>query len=352
VRRFFTSRPESPVRKQVFFSIVVVLMVLVVTSIGVVELWPESTLDSKTVCIDPGPSVDVLNNFSTLVKRPINCAVLFSDSNRFWSQWARPWFIESTNYGRYDWRMWLKANPAVRRVVITQEMVPADVPSNWRELGSVGTYDHYARQLAVNLVAAGMGNAIIRLGHEMNGTWYHDSLGNDPAQYRDWANYWARIVKVMRAVSGANFLFDWCVSSGYRNIPFDKFYPGNSIVDIVGIDVYDSGMPGNPQNTRVRWAGLFAENDGLAQVLKFAHEHKKPISVPEWGLVAKGSHGLGDDPTYAEGVVSIVKDNAVAYQSYFDSPNDSIVPLQNATQSLRVWEEYFGSGGSLPGGPW
>ena len=62
-------------------------------------------------------------------------------------------------------------------------MVPDDVPSNWRVLGAEGAYDGYARQFAANLVAAGMGNAVIRLGHEMNGNWYHDSLGNDPAQY-------------------------------------------------------------------------------------------------------------------------------------------------------------------------
>ena len=83
-----------------------------------------------------------------------------------------------------DWRKWLDADRAGRRVVLSQEMVPDDVPSNWRELGAAGAYDGYARQLAANLVAAGMGNAVIRLGHEMNGTWYHDSLGNDPGSVR------------------------------------------------------------------------------------------------------------------------------------------------------------------------
>ena len=81
----------------------------------------------------------------------------------------------------------------------------------------------------------------------MNGTWYHDSLGNDPAQYGDWSAYWARIVKVMRSVSGAHFLFDWNVNAGYRNIPLASYYPGDSVVDVIGIDIYDSGMPGNPR---------------------------------------------------------------------------------------------------------
>ena len=289
--------------------------------------------------------------FSNLVGTPVNCAVLFNDANTGWAQWVDPWFTHPGPAGT-DFTPWVKADPAGRRVVVTQEMVPADVPANWRVLGAEGAYDGYARQLAVNLVAAGMGNAVIRLGHEMNGTWYHDSLGNDPAQYKDWAEYWARIVRAMRSVSGAHFLFDWNVNAGYRDIPLSTFYPGNDVVDVIGIDIYDAGMPGNPSNQAARWTSLDTEGDGLAQITAFARANGKPLSFPEWGLISASSGGAGDDTAYVQGIAAAIKDNNVVFQSYFDKPTGGVLPLQNVPNSLSLWKKYFGSGGELSGSPW
>ncbi len=43
----------------------------------------------------------------------------------------------------------------------------------------------------------------------------------------------------MRSVPGASFRFDWTINAGYRPIPFNDYYPGNDVVDIIGMDVYD-----------------------------------------------------------------------------------------------------------------
>ena len=195
-----------------------------------------------------------------------------------------------------------------------------------------------------------MGNAVIRLGHEMNGTWYHDGLGNDPAQYGDWTAYWARIVTAMRSVPGARFLFDWNVNAGYRNIPLASYYPGDSVVDVIGVDVYDSGMPGNPRDPAVRWTRLDHEPGGLAQIVAFARQHGKPLSVPEWGVVNASGGGLGDDPAYVTGIAGVVKDNDVVYQAYFDRPVGGVMALKDAPRSLRLWMKYFGAAGRRSGG--
>jgi hypothetical protein len=325
------------------------LAVVLVVGGGTFALWPRtSTLDSKTVCLHTGSVAD-LTAFSRLTGRPVNCVVMYNDANPGWAGWVTPWFATPNDT---DWTQWLKADPAVRRMVVTQEMVPDDVPANWRVLGAEGAYDHYARELAVNLVAAGMGNAIIRLGHEMNGNWYHDSLGNNPAQFGDWAAYWARIVRVMRSVQGAHFLFDWNVNAGYRDIPLNSFYPGNDVVDMIGIDIYDTGMPGNPGNQAARWASLDREPDGLAQILAFARAHGKPLSFPEWGVVSSANGGAGDDPGYVQGIISTIKDNNVVYQSYFDRPTGGVLLLENTRHALSLWEKYFGPGGTLSGRPW
>ena len=326
------------------------VVVLAVAGVSAFLLWPKP-LNSKTVCMYTGSDISALTAFSKLAGRPVNCAVLYNDANPGWGQWVSPWFTHP-NEGDAYWSQWIKADPAVRRVVVTQEMVPDNVPANWRVLGAEGAYDRYARALAANLIAAGMGNAVIRLGHEMNGTWYHDSLGSNPAQYRDWATYYANIVRTMRSVKGAHFLFDWNVNAGYRNIPLNSFYPGNDVVDIIGLDIYDAGMPGNPQNQAARWRGLNDEPAGLAQIVAFARAHGKPLSFPEWGMDSTAGGGAGEDLTYMRGIAAAIKDNNVVYQSYFDRPTGGVLLLQNSPQALRLWQEYFGQQGTIPGTPW
>jgi hypothetical protein len=312
---------------------------------------PPGPVDTKTTCVYTAGSRSALSRFDQLTGAQVNCALLYNDADKTWAEWAMPWFAGSSG-GDADWRQWLGADPATRRVVISQEMVPDGVPSNWRQIGAAGGYDGYARRLAANLVAAGMGHAVIRLGHEMNGTWYHDSLGNDPAQYGAWAAYWARIVTAMRSVPGARFLFDWNVNAGYRDIPLDEYYPGDNVVDVIGIDVYDSGMPGNPRDPAERWARLYHEPGGLAQIVTFARQHGKPLSVPEWGVVSAAGGGLGDDPAYVTGLAGLIRDNNVVYQAYFDRAVGGVMALQDAPQARRLWTKYFGPQGALRGRPW
>jgi hypothetical protein len=84
----------------------------------------------------------------------------------------------------------------------------------------------------------------------------------------------------------------------------------------------------------------------------FAREHSKPLSFPEWGVLNAGDGGLGDDPVFVKGIATVVKDNDVLYQSYFDRASGSVMPLADAPQSLRTWEEYFGPQGVIKGRPW
>jgi hypothetical protein len=335
-------------RRLIGFGLVAVMIVGL--GLGGYIGWPRP-LDSKTVCFYSG-SVSSLETFSKLVGAQVNCTVAFNDANPGWTQWVDPWFTHPAPTADTDWSSWIKADPAVRRVVVTQEMVPDNVPANWRVLGAEGAYDGYARKLATNLVRAGMGNAIIRLGHEMNGTWYHDSLGSNPARHREWAEYWARIVRAMRSVTGAHFLFDWNVNAGYRDIQLSSFYPGNDVVDMIGIDIYDAGMPGNPSNQASRWTSFYREPDGPEQVVAFARAHRKPLSIPEWGLVSKARGGSGDDPSYVRGIVAAINDNNVVYQSYFDHTTSGVLKLEGCPASLSLWKQYFGKEGGLSGRPW
>jgi hypothetical protein len=227
-------------------------------------------------------------------------------------------------------------------------MLPADAPADWRVLGARGAYDGYARQLAENLVAEGLGHSVIRLGWEANdGADAESALGTDPSEYRDWALYWARIVRAMRSVEGAHFVFDWTVNQGYRPIALDDWYPGDSVVDIIGIDAYDSGIADYSLTPPQRWSKLSHEPDGLDAVAAFAARHHKAVSVPEWGLLREGSSGGGgDDPTYVAGIASFVETHPVAYESYFDHGTGAVLPIEDAPASRVEYRDHLAHLGS------
>ena len=87
----------------------------------------------------------------------------------------------------------------------------------------------------------------------------------------------------MRSVPGAHFFFDWNVNAGYRNIPLASYYPGDSVVDVIGIDIYDSGMPGHPRDPAVRWARLNSEPGGLAADRGVRPEARQAAQLPRVG---------------------------------------------------------------------
>jgi hypothetical protein len=230
-------------------------------------------------------------------------------------------------------------------------MIADEAPADWRARGAAGEYDAHADRLGRNLVAAGLGDSVIRLSHEANGTWTKDGLGDDPAAYDDWRTSWGRFARAMDAVPGSDFRFDWTVNAGTRPIPLDTYYPGDDVVDIVGVDVYDfwdepvlGPAPTDPAPTdpATRWAVRYAEPGGTGSVVAFAKAHDKPLSIPEWGLSAIGHKGgAGDNPMFVDGIAGIVADNDVAYQSYFQATTDVGMLLTDAPRSFAAYREHF-----------
>ena len=229
---------------------------------------------------------------------------------------------------------WEAANPTGRTIIDTQNLIPDSEASNpnWTAECAAGDYNTYAAEFAQNMVKGGLGNSVIRLGHEMNGTWYNDSLGTTQAQWTKWDQCWDQEVTAMRAVPGSHLLFDWNVNANYRDFPLADIYPGDAYVDIIGIDAYDDtglsipavGKPG-------RFAALAAEPDGLNEVAAFAAAHNKPLSIPEWGTVST----QGDDAAYVTAIANFVATHDVAYQSWFNG-GDTIYPLDPTQAPLSV----------------
>lgn len=299
--------------------------------------------NSKTACIYAAIGLQ-LAQLEEVTGIKYGCVETFSDADPNWADWVSPW----VTHAKAGFPQWLAQDPKQRTIILTQNLAPDDAVRNpnWRAECAAGRFDHYARQLAKNLVQTGFEYSVIRLGHEMNGAQYDDTIGNYPYQWRQWAHCFAQIVRTMRKVSGAHFLFDWNVNAGYRDIPLADYYPGNGYVDIIGIDFYDASafgpLPPVSQPLR-RWEQLASEPLGLFAVDDFARLHHKPLSIPEWGTL--DNKGNGDDGQYVLQIGRFVDSHDVSYQSYFDAGDDDVLPLAKhaAPRSLSAYIQAFGN---------
>jgi len=299
--------------------------------------------DTKTVCAYGYHHVSIFQHFERLVGRDIDCALVYNDASPDWAGWENPWFIHHPDPD-LNWARWATAPGKGRQLIITQNLFPASLAHSrrWRAAGARGAYTGHARALARNLVSAGLGSSVIRLAHEANGTWYPDSIGSTNSDFRRWRRFWRKTVLAMRSVPGAHFRFDWTVNAGWRPIPFRKFYPGSDVVDIVGIDAYDSGV----KSRTGRWRTVYGRRNGLRDAIRFARRHHKPLSIPEWGVGTPGLGSLagGDDPSYVDGIAKVVRTKRVAYQSYFYA-HEWADQFTTGTRSLASYRRHFGAAG-------
>jgi Glycosyl hydrolase family 26 len=306
---------------------------------------PLISVNSKQSCAYSSHSVKKLARFDKLVHRDTQCVIVFNNASKDWRNWENPWFLGHTNPD-VNWANWATTPGTDRQLVITQNMIPTSLTkAGWRESGARGAFVPHAKRLAQNLVAAGLGDSVIRLGHEANGVWTNDNIGKTSRDFDAWRRYWRKIVVTMRSVPGAAFKFDWCVNAGVRPIPLKYFYPGSDVVDIVGIDAYDAGIKGVGAGGK-RWRVIYNRPLGIRDVLRFARAHHKPLSFPEWGLAAPAESTLtaGDDPAYVNGIARVVRHRRVAYQAYFYA-HQYAPGLAKSSKSLRAYRKRFGQAG-------
>jgi hypothetical protein len=225
-------------------------------------------------------------------------------------------------------------------------------------VGATGAYNGNFATLARTLVAAGDGNAILRLGQEFTGSWnpWRVTNATDAANY---AQFYRQIVSAMRTVPGQAFKFIWegaDPQDGSYNGAYtaDQTYPGDGYVDYIGSDTYDQSWVGSCglafNNTTSAGASMCSWNTntlpGLDRVAAFAAAHAKPVVFPEWGLADRGDgHGMGDDPTFVEEMAWWIAGHNVAFDIYFDfdvSGQVDAITDGNFPASLAAYHAGFG----------
>jgi Fibronectin type III domain/PKD domain/Glycosyl hydrolase family 26 len=183
---------------------------------------------------------------------------------------------------------------------------------DWRVPAAAGTFNTYWTTWGEAIVAAGLGNSIIRLGHECNYPGERHWIGYIVSQQQNWALYYQQVVTTLNAVSGANFTYEFNMNAGYLAETITNFYPGDAYVDWVGIDQYDSTINTYSGASGGQWAvQLNGQGScGLAAILAFAAAHAKPMAYSEWGLEVAGTQGFGDDPAYINNMASLMNGQA------------------------------------------
>jgi hypothetical protein len=185
--------------------------------------------------------------------------------------------------------------------------------------GAAGAHDDMALLVARTLVRDGLGGTTIRIGWEFNGDWMPWAAANDP---QDFIAYYRRMVGLMRSVPGQHFKFEWTTSAGRNAMAPDQTYPGDDVVDIIGMDVYNETW--NPivlhASPELRFAWLRDQPYGMRWLRDFAAQHAKPAAYSEWGSgTREDGHGGGDDPYFITRMAEWFRESGASYQSYWET---------------------------------
>ncbi len=146
---------------------------------------------------------------------------------------------------------------------------------------AAGDFNSDFATVAHNMVAAGFGGSVIRLGWEFNGGWFPWSANGCASAF---IGAFQQVVTAMRSVQGQSFTFEWNPTRGDLSVGnLANYYPGDSYVDYVGLDVYDvewGSYPGMP----TEFSDMETQTYGLNWLASFAAQHNKAMVFPEWGL--------------------------------------------------------------------
>ncbi|QPP07141.1 hypothetical protein G4Z16_12955 [Streptomyces bathyalis] len=200
--------------------------------------------------------------------------------------------------------------------------------------GADGRFDSHFRTLSERLVQLKAPDTVIVLGWEMNGTTYSHRCGPDADA---WKKYWRRIVTSMRSVPGQKFRFDFAPSRGRDAYPWTECYPGDDVVDIIGMDAYD-------QPEGLSFDEQVSEPYGLQAQVDFARKHGKAISYPEWGLFRNG-----DNPEYVRRMLDWFARHKPLYQTLTDYCPHGVWQCPHNPDSAETYRAVlFGRSGSTP----
>ncbi len=159
-----------------------------------------------------------------------------------------------------------------------------------------GEFDEQIRSTADQFAALDAA-PIVRFGHEMNGNWYPwGRTGNDPQDYVD---AFRRTVALFDEQGVTNVRWLWTPNAaGAGGEPLADYFPGDDVVDLVGLDGYNGG------SALPRMGGWLSPAELLEPTLiEIEALSDKPIIVAETASARSG----GDRARWVEDLVAMLR---------------------------------------------
>lgn len=159
-----------------------------------------------------------------------------------------------------------------------------------------GNFDTYHQQIATKIARVYYDKLFyIRLGWEANRGYPWSFAGKDDkasdGDLADYAEAWARIARIYQTTLGDKLKMVWNhLKDG--NIPIGAHYPGDDVVDVIGVDPYDNeqGLGSGWIDDDAAWAKFLGSYNkttgdvrGIKGFLDFAKDKGKTLSFDEWG---------------------------------------------------------------------
>lgn len=196
-----------------------------------------------------------------------------------------------------------------------------------------GAHDDYLYWWADALAKWGA-RVYLRFAHEANGTWYPWSVtaGTDP---RDYVHAWRHAHKIFTAKGAHNVTWVWAPNISFPgSTPMDELYPGDDVVDVVGLDGYNWG-------TSQPWSHWIAPDDlfgpSLGEVNAIAPG--KPVVITEVGSADAG----GDKPQWIRALLDFVRaEPSVRAFIWFDHDKEADWRLASTPESAAAFADALG----------
>ena len=255
----------------------------------------------------PGSTIDTnaITSFATYRGRAADVAEAFQIRDSWDTIAHNSWIIDQ--YAGFPGKL-----------SIAVPLIPADGSTTLAQVAT-GAHDSDFASFAQMLVAAGRGDSDVRLGWEFNGNfmpWSAWDAQTFVAAFRHAALAMKSVAPGLTIDYDGNLGVSQC-----GNDPFGNLYPGDDVVDVIGVDAYDNQW--NHVSDASSWEHFHAQPGGLDDWYAFAQQHGKPLSVPEWGLDKTGG---ADNPVFMQAMFSWFQSHAagLAYESYFNEQADYI----------------------------
>lgn len=155
---------------------------------------------------------------------------------------------------------------------------PDEPDKNGMKAVASGMYDSYIITWA-NAARRINKLMFLRLGHEMNDG-YRYGWGPQNNTPQDFIAAWKHVRQVFMQQGAKNVIWVWSPHPAYE---FKEFYPGDSVVDYIGVGVLNYG-------TVAVWSKWWTFKEIFSKFYDSVAVYKKPIMITEFGSLAVGGN--------------------------------------------------------------